>query len=160
MMTDSKEKSSPKKKRFLALPKYPGGSQAFKRFISDNLSYPEEALKNGIEGDVYVTYRVNDNGHVTTATVTKGIGYGCDEEALRLIHMLKYEPVRNRGVRLTSTMRTKIPFRLSKKQPQYQVVYQSAPSGEKGKPAKQEQQKGNTYSYTVHYEINPPGQDD
>lgn len=158
-MPESKDKNPSRKKRFLALPKYPGGSQAFKRFISDNLSYPEEALKNRIEGDVYITYRVSDNGNVTDAAVTKGMGYGCDEEALRLIHLLKYEPVRNRGVRLTSTMRTKIPFRLSKTQPQYQVVYQSSPPGEKGGPAKQEQQKGNTYSYTVHYEVNSTRQD-
>jgi TonB family protein len=155
-MPESKEKHPSRKKRFIALPKYAGGSQAFKRFIMDNLSYPDEALEKGIEGDVYIKYTVNNLGDVTGAQIIRSLGFGCDEEALRLVHLLKYEPAKNRGLRVTSSMRTKIPFRLPKKQPQFEVVYDSTPSKDK-KPQVQEDQKGNnTYSYTVHYTISPP----
>ncbi|MCX6234538.1 MAG: energy transducer TonB [Bacteroidetes bacterium] len=101
-----------KKKKFLNLPKYPGGSAYYKRFIFDNLAYPEEALLNGIEGSVYLSFTVNDFGDVIDAKVIKGLGYGCDEEALRLVRLVKFEKVKNRGIIIQSMRRTRIDFRL------------------------------------------------
>ena len=54
-------------------------------------------------------------GEVTDVLVTKGIGSGCDEEAIRVIRMLQYEPVHNRGVKLKAGMKTKIHFKLPQK---------------------------------------------
>ena len=99
-------------KKFLNLPHYPGGNKALKAFIGMHLKYPDEAIKNHIQGRVYITYEVNDDGNVISAVVTKGLGYGCDEEALRLVKMLKYNKVKNIGQRLKSTMKMTINFNL------------------------------------------------
>lgn len=147
----NKEKNPVRKKKFLALPTYPGGSRAFKTFLTDNQVYPEEALLKGIEGDVYIRYRVSDQGDVTEAHVEKGIGYGCDEEALRLIRLLKYEPVRNRGVRVESSMRTKIPFCLNRSQPSFQIVYNSSKGTAQPRQENDSPMQGNVYSYTIRF---------
>ncbi len=147
----NKEKNPVRKKKFLALPKYPGGSRAFKIFLTDNQAYPEEALAKGIEGDVYIKYRVNDMGDVTEARIEKGIGYGCDEEALRLVRLLKYEPVRNRGLRVESSMRTKIPFRLNRSQPSFQIVYNSSKGTVPPRQENDPQKQRDVYSYTIRF---------
>ena len=69
----------------------------------------------GIEGDVYVKFKVNEQGKVLEPKVVNGPGHGCDEEALRLVSMLQYDPVKNRGVKVTTNNRMKIPFRLERK---------------------------------------------
>lgn len=97
------------------LPVYPGGKKAFNTFIKENLKYPEEALQKGIEGDVLVIYEVNDNGTLFNPRIKHGIGYGCDEEALRLVGLLKYGKVSNRGLRVKSSFTTRIPFRISRR---------------------------------------------
>ena len=101
-----------KNKKFLNLPQYPGGNTSLKQYISRNLKYPEEAIENEISGTVYISYDVNDNGEVIRADVIKGIGYGCDDEALRLVKSLKFEKVKNRGQRVKATMKINIHFRL------------------------------------------------
>ncbi len=103
----------PKKERdFLDLPKLSGGKKAFREFIAKNMRYPEEALKHRIEGDVLIAFEVNDLGKVTAAKVIKGPGYGCDEEAERLIRLVPFNKTRKQGVRVKSTFRTKIRFEL------------------------------------------------
>jgi TonB family protein len=106
----------PKKPRkdFLKLPTYPGGKKAFGTYIQDNLRYPEEALKNNIEGDVLISYEVTDNGEVLNPVVKHGIGHGCDEEALRLVSELKFGKTKNRGMRVKSRLTARIPFRIRK----------------------------------------------
>ncbi len=101
-----------KKKNFLHIPTYPGGKQAYMSFISENIVYPENALTKGVEGDVYIKYTVNNIGEIVDVEITKGIGHGCDEEAMRVIRMMKYEPARNRGVKMKAEMKTRITFRL------------------------------------------------
>ena len=97
-----------KGKKFVAAPEYPGGNAALKKFINGNLRYPEEALASQVEGVVHVSYTVTNDGNVEDVVVKKGIGYGCDEEAVRVISLLKYEPAHNRGFRVRSTLRTRI----------------------------------------------------
>lgn len=103
---------NPKKKSFLRIPTYPGGKNAYLKFIQDNLIYPEPALLNKVEGLVYIVYTVNNIGEIVEAMVTKGIGSGCDEEAIRVIRLLEYEPARNRGVKMKVEMKTRIHFKL------------------------------------------------
>jgi len=131
-----------KKKNFLNKPKYPGGSAAFREFIAGNLRYPQAALDAGVEGIVIVEYDILDTGIVQNPHVLKGLGHGCDEEALRVIGLLRFEKVKNRGLRLKVTTKTNINFRL----PGVRITY-LAP--EKEKPP--EEKKPVTYGYTVQF---------
>ena len=136
------------KKRFLNLPKYSGGSKAYKEFIIDNLRYPEEAINARVAGSVVVEYDIHDNGTVSNPHILKGIGYGCDEEAIRLVSMLQYEKVKNRGVRVKVTSKTTIHFRLPNVSVNYAVSY----SMEQPKPQIKPQQKPSepvVYGYTI-----------
>jgi protein TonB len=61
------------------------GLQAFFTYIQKNLKYPEQARQMGIEGKVFVEFVVDDNGAITEVKALKGIGAGCDEEAVRVL---------------------------------------------------------------------------
>jgi len=135
------EKKKGKKKKFLKLPEYPGGKEAFKKYIKENLRYPEKALENKIEGTVYLEYRVSDTGKVYEVEIINGIGYGCDEEAVRLISNLKYGKTRNRGLRVTSKKKARIKFDLPKKKVSIKYNYKSS---KKDKP------DNNTITYTIN----------
>lgn len=79
-------------------PSYPGGDEARIRFLQQNIQYPQMARESGIQGTVYVTFVVEKNGAVTDVRVLRGIGGGCDEEAVRVIKaMPKWNPGKQRG---------------------------------------------------------------
>ncbi|MCX6246452.1 MAG: energy transducer TonB [Bacteroidetes bacterium] len=130
------------KKKFLKLPGYTGGSMAFKEFIAKNIQYPKEALAAGIEGSVVVEYNINDNGEVVSPHVLKGLGYGCDEEAVRLVSMLSYEKARNRGVRVKVTTKTKITFTLPRVSINYSTPEKKSPEKKSG--------GSESYGYTIN----------
>jgi len=67
------------------MPSFPGGKSKFSNFVSKNLIYPIQAKVKGIEGKVIVEFIVNEIGEISQVAVVHGIGYGCDEEAKRLI---------------------------------------------------------------------------
>ena len=90
-------KKEKREKDFRKKPIYPGGNSALKQFIKDNLQYPEEALKNKVEGGVIVQFTIDHLGKVTHTKVISGLGYGCDEEAQRVIRLLTFEVPKNRG---------------------------------------------------------------
>ena len=138
------------KKRFLNLPKYIGGSKAFKEFISENLRYPEIALKAKVEGFVIVEYDIHDNGTVSNPRVLKGLGYGCDEEAIRVVSMLQFEKVKNRGVRVKLTSKTNINFRLPKASINYTLSYTRDPVKSKVEPEKKSDNPVK-YEYTIRF---------
>jgi len=106
------EPKNQKKKSFLRIPTYPGGKEAYLNFIKENIIYPEQALSDRIEGHVHITYTVNNIGEIVDVEVTKGIGSGCDEEAVRVIRLMQYEAARNRGVKMKVQMKTRIHFKL------------------------------------------------
>ena len=140
-----------KKKHFLNLPKYPGGSRAFREFIAAKLRYPDAALEAGIEGSVMVEYEVHDNGTVNRPRILKGIGHGCDEEAMRVVSLLRFEKVKNRGVRVTMTTKTTIRFRLPSA---VKITYSTTEKKEKPKAAPDKKRPGSgntTYSYTISF---------
>ena len=123
-------------------PKYPGGKKALDEFIRTNMQYPEEAIKNKVEGSVVVKYDVDVFGKVSHAAIAHGIGYGCDEEALRLVKLLRYEKKKYQGLRVTFHQSISIHFHLSgrgvKPQPQeikiqYQYTEKNPPKPEAGK---------------------------
>jgi len=139
-----------REKRFINLPQYPGGKKAFQEFIRNNLRYPKEALENRVEGAVHVKYRVDGLGKVVEVEVIHGIGYGCDEEAMRVVWLLKYNKAKNRGVRVTASMRTRINFKLPAAAP-IEISYVSKPSKpEKSKP-EPPKSGGQSYGYTIEF---------
>lgn len=67
------------------MPEPVGGLKAFYDYINANLKYPEEARSKKVEGRVHVTFVVEIDGSISNVQVSKGLGSGCDEEAVRLI---------------------------------------------------------------------------
>jgi len=74
-----------KKQNFIKKQEYPGGTVAMRKYFSENLKYPEIAIKNRVEGKVLVAYTVDFDGHVSDAKILKGISTECDAEAIRLV---------------------------------------------------------------------------
>ena len=66
-------------------PEFPGGMAAWSKFIQKNLRYPYMAQDAAIQGKVYISFVIEKDGSVSDVSLVKGIGYGCDEEALRVI---------------------------------------------------------------------------
>lgn len=66
-----------------ALPK--GGMQGWAEYLRDNLRYPEEARRLGIEGKVYTQFVVGKDGSISNIEVFKGIGAPCDKEAIQVV---------------------------------------------------------------------------
>lgn len=67
------------------MPEYPGGEEALMKYLSENIKYPEKAKEMKIEGKVFVSFVVQKDGKVADVVVLKGIGGGCDEEAVRVV---------------------------------------------------------------------------
>ncbi|GAA4378112.1 TonB family protein [Hymenobacter koreensis] len=67
------------------MPTPPGGMEGLMQYLGKNIKYPSLALRNQVEGKVFVNFVVGPTGQITDVKVTKGIGAGCDEEAVRVI---------------------------------------------------------------------------
>lgn len=79
-------------------PEYPGGMDALRNFLGKNLNYPRQAASAGVSGRVYVSFVVNTDGSLTDLQVVKGIGFGCDEEAVRVMRrMPNWRPGKQAG---------------------------------------------------------------
>jgi len=81
------------------LPMYPGGEKSLADFVQNHITYPQDAVDNGVEGTVLVTFAVDENGKVYSPSI-KGdrLGYGLDEEAMRVVdQMPKWTPGRIKG---------------------------------------------------------------
>jgi protein TonB len=143
-----------KKLLFINQPEYPGGMKALTKFIYDNLRYPQAALDAGAEGMVVVDYDIDFQGKVTAARVLQGIGHGCDEEACRVVRLLKFDVPKNRGVKVLFHKKARIQFKKPKQEKasaataQMQVSYTvtASPVAEN-----QEEKRGETYSYTIQF---------
>lgn len=70
---------------------YPGGQKAMLLFIQNNLQYPPEAIAAKVEGTVRIRFSIDHTGKVFKSQVIASLGYGCDEEAIRLVHLLEFE---------------------------------------------------------------------
>ncbi|GAB3703325.1 energy transducer TonB [Spirosoma flavus] len=69
-------------------PEFPGGMDALRSFLGKNLKYPRAAASAGVSGRVYISFVVNTDGSLTDVQVLKGVGFGCDEEALRVVNKM------------------------------------------------------------------------
>lgn len=98
------------------VPEYPGGLEAMYKFLSDNMKYPKKARKKRIQGKVYIQFIVEKDGRVSNVTVLRGIGYGCDEEAVRVVKMMpKWKPAIQRGKNVRVRYKLPVSFVLSEK---------------------------------------------
>jgi protein TonB len=80
-------------------PAFPGGEKERMRFLQQNINYPPLARQKKIKGIVYISFVVEKNGSISQPKILKGIGYGCDEEALRVINsMPRWTPGRQNGI--------------------------------------------------------------
>lgn len=69
-------------------PEFMGGAQAFAAFLQKNLRYPIAAAQTGVQGKVFVEFTVGTDGKIERARTIKGVGFGCDEEALRVVNLM------------------------------------------------------------------------
>ncbi|MAZ55722.1 MAG: hypothetical protein CMP54_01810 [Flavobacteriales bacterium] len=113
-----------KKKKFIQKSEYPGGIEGLRSFIKNNLKYPQKALENKIEGNVLVKYKVNSIGEIFNIQIIQGLGFGCDEEAIRIIKKLKYPKLLNRKIKVTTNKKISIKFRLPKRRDNIVINYQ------------------------------------
>lgn len=97
----------------LTAPEFEGGMDAFYKYLTDNIHYPEQAKAEGIQGRVLVRFVVRDNGDIVNVEVAKGIGGGCDEEAVRVVKaMPKWKPAIYEGKAVNVQYALPISFKL------------------------------------------------
>ena len=93
---------------------FPGGAGAWGRFLQKTLKYPSAAQRANVGGRVFVSFVVNTDGTVQDVQVLKGVGFGCDEEAIRVIKsMPRWNPGKQSGRAVRSRFTQPITFVLS-----------------------------------------------
>ena len=160
-----------KDKHFLNKPTYPGGPKALKAFITENIQHPAEAIAAKVEGFVSLKYSIDPKGNVIDVRIVSGLSHGCNEEAIRLVKLLKFSEAKNRGVRAIFHKDLTIHFRMPKEpatikipitqptakvvQPQQaeqEIVYVVSLSKQKlpMEEEPQQSQSGGSYHYTIN----------
>jgi TonB family protein len=95
-------------------PEFPGGQAALSQYLSQNILYPAEALENKTQGEVTVSFIVNEKGYVRSPSIVKGLGSGIDEEAVRVVlSMPKWNPGIQGGKQVPVRYSMPIQFSLS-----------------------------------------------
>ncbi len=95
------------------MPAFPGGDYELIKYIDENLNYPQDAMESGIQGRVFVKLIVEPNGSISNAKIIRGLGYGCDEEAIRVIEsMPNWKPGRKNGVTVRVNIAVPVNFKL------------------------------------------------
>ncbi|MCF8253982.1 MAG: energy transducer TonB [Bacteroidia bacterium] len=96
------------------MPEFPGGRIAMETFIRKNLQYPTEAKENIIQGKVFVKFIVNSDGSISDILSLRRMGYGLDEEAIRLVRsMPNWIPGKQNGIAVNVYMTIPIKFVLN-----------------------------------------------
>lgn len=90
------------------------GMKKFYEYIGKHIEYPKQARRMGIEGRVFVQFVIERDGSLTDIQVIKGIGAGCDEEAVRVLKTApKWNPAKQRGKTVKQRMSIPIYFKLN-----------------------------------------------
>ena len=80
------------------MPAYPGGELEMRKYLGKSSKYPQMAQDAGIQGTVFLTFEVDKDGKIKDVKVLRGIGGGCDEEAIRVVKaMPQWSPGKQRG---------------------------------------------------------------
>ena len=118
------------------MPKFPGGEKALMDYVSNNVKYPEEAKNKNIAGRVFVSFVVEKDGSIGEVKVLRGIGGGCDEEAVRVIKgMPKWKPGMQKGKPVRVSYQIPIYFKLDTPQKTNSLVgsvWEGTGTGTKG----------------------------
>jgi len=153
----------------ISKPVYPGGVTAMRKFVTANLKYPQEALTAKVEGTVTIRYSLDYRGKVIETKVKKSLGHGCDEEAVRVVKLLRFDVPQARKKKVRIHQDVSIHFKLPKSKtapaprppkapappPRNQasapvrINYVSTKNTVQGKVTKPTRQSGGTYTYTV-----------
>ncbi len=95
------------------MPEFPGGMNGLMKFLTDNIKYPEVAKNNNIQGRVFVNFVIEKDGSVSHLKILRGIGGGCDEEAIRVVKMMpRWTPGEQRGEKVRVSYNLPIKFSL------------------------------------------------
>lgn len=95
------------------MPAFPGGDQKLLEYVAKNIKYPQIARESGIQGRVFIGFVVEPDGSVSNVKVLRGIGGGCDEEAVRVIKsMPKWKPGKQRGKAVRVSYQIPVMFKL------------------------------------------------
>jgi TonB family protein len=96
-------------------PEFPGGHEEMLKYIQSNIKYPEEAMGVSVDGIALVSFTVNSNGNIRHPKIVKEIGYGIDEEAIRVVlNMPRWEPARQNGKAVSMEYTLSIHFKIEK----------------------------------------------
>ncbi len=95
------KKAAPAETFFIVeeMPEFPGGEEALREFIAKNVTYPEQAQKDSIQGKVYVTFVIEATGKVGEVKIARGVHPLLDQEAVRVTGLLPvWKPGKQKGV--------------------------------------------------------------
>lgn len=96
------------------MPSFPGGLQAFYQYVAKNLDYPRIAKRMGVSGKVTLEFVIDRDGRIIEVKTVKGIGFGCDEEAMEVLkNSPKWNPGKQRGQEVKVRMVLPIWFKLN-----------------------------------------------
>lgn len=96
------------------MPQFPGGEEALFEYLRKNLNYPIIAKRANISGTVHVEFVVNRKGNISDVKILKGLGYGCDEETIRVIKsMPTWSPGENQGHKVSVSYNIPVTFEMS-----------------------------------------------
>lgn len=99
-------------------PEFMGGMDSLRNHLLKNVDYPPEAKKAGIKDRVFVSFTVETNGSITDVQVLRGLGYGCDNEAMRVIKaMPRWKPGSQSGREVRVKYNLAVPFGLDDTKP-------------------------------------------
>lgn len=88
-------------------PEFPGGEKELRKYLQLNLRYPNQALEKQVGGELEVSFVINEAGSISDIKIEKGLGYGCDEEAVRVVGLMpSWHPAQIEGkpVKVTYTL--------------------------------------------------------
>lgn len=95
------------------MPEPQGGMSGLMSYLGGNIKYPEAAREKGIEGVVMVSFVVKKEGEISDVAIIRGIGAGCDQEAMRVVKsMPKWTPGEKDGAKVNTQMQLPIKFKL------------------------------------------------
>lgn len=129
-------------------------------FVTEHLRYPEAAKEAKVEGTVVVRYSLDYRGKVVATKVKKGIGYGCDEEAMRVVGLLRFQvpQARKRKVRIHQDVNIHFKLPKEKKKPpvqppsgQMQITYTTSPQTVNSGESITKLPAQTSYGYTIKW---------
>ena len=95
------------------MPSFPGGEAELMKYVGSHIKYPQIARETGIQGRVFVSFVVEPDGSISNVKLLRGIGGGCDEEAMRVIKSLpKWKPGKQRGKAVRVSYQIPVFFKL------------------------------------------------